>query len=62
MMATSSNGIYILQGEISLVVTAMRRSARWTGHAHRDEDADPLLSSFSQLKDILNNIAGTIAN
>ncbi|XP_041364766.1 Golgi-specific brefeldin A-resistance guanine nucleotide exchange factor 1-like isoform X2 [Gigantopelta aegis] len=50
------NGIYIIQGEVSLVVTAMRRTSRWTTHSHLDEDADPLLSSFSQLKDVLNSI------
>ncbi|XP_052766160.1 Golgi-specific brefeldin A-resistance guanine nucleotide exchange factor 1-like isoform X2 [Mya arenaria] len=55
-MGSPSNGIYIVQGEISLVVMAMRRSARWTSHSHRDDDGDPLIASFSQLKDILNNI------
>ena len=59
-MASPSNGIYIVQGEISLVVTAMRRSSRWSSHAHHDDEGDPLLSSFSQLKDVLNNISGTI--
>ncbi|XP_071108376.1 Golgi-specific brefeldin A-resistance guanine nucleotide exchange factor 1-like isoform X1 [Haliotis cracherodii] len=52
------NGIYIIQGEISLVVTAMRRTSRWATHTHhQDEDNDPLFGSFSQLKDVLNNIA-----
>ncbi|XP_052236199.1 Golgi-specific brefeldin A-resistance guanine nucleotide exchange factor 1-like [Dreissena polymorpha] len=55
-MGSPSNGIYILQGEITLVVTAMRRSSRWSAHSQRDEDGDPLLSSFAQLKDVLNNI------
>lgn len=56
-MGSPKNGIYIIQGEISLVVTAMRRSSRWNTHGHQDEDGDPLLSSFSQLKDVLNSIA-----
>lgn len=57
-MGSPSNGIYIIQGELSLVVTAMRRSSRWSSHSQRDDDGDPLFSSFSQLKDILNNITG----
>ncbi|XP_070186725.1 Golgi-specific brefeldin A-resistance guanine nucleotide exchange factor 1-like isoform X2 [Littorina saxatilis] len=51
------NGVYIIQGEISLVVTAMRRTTRYSSHGrHQDDDGDQLLSSFSQLKDVLNNI------
>ncbi|KAK3091515.1 hypothetical protein FSP39_020408 [Pinctada imbricata] len=57
MMKRPQNGIYIIQGEISLVVTAMRRTSRWTSHSHQDDESDPLLSSFSQLKDVLNSIA-----
>lgn len=56
-MGPPKYGIYIIQGEISLVVTAMRRSTRWTTHSHQDDDADPILSSFSQLKDVLNTVA-----
>ncbi|OWF51783.1 Golgi-specific brefeldin A-resistance guanine nucleotide exchange factor 1 [Mizuhopecten yessoensis] len=55
-MDPPKNGIYIIQGEISLVVTAMRRSSRWSAHNLQDEEADPLLGAFSQLKDVLNNI------
>ncbi|XP_069123729.1 Golgi-specific brefeldin A-resistance guanine nucleotide exchange factor 1-like isoform X1 [Argopecten irradians] len=55
-MEPPKNGIYIIQGEISLVVTAMRRSSRWSSHNLQDEEADPLLGAFSQLKDVLNNI------
>lgn len=51
------NGVYIVQGEISLVITAMRRTSRYVSHGrHQDDDGDQLLSSFSQLKDVLNNI------
>lgn len=38
-------------------MTAMKRSSRWVNHTQQDEESDPLLSSFSQLKDILNNIS-----
>ena len=34
VMARPENGIYIVMGEINLVVTAMRRSSRWGSHSH----------------------------
>ncbi|XP_040294611.1 Golgi-specific brefeldin A-resistance guanine nucleotide exchange factor 1 isoform X1 [Bufo bufo] len=48
--------IYIVQGEIGIIVGAIKRNARWSIHTPLDEEQDPLLHSFSQLKDILNNI------
>ncbi|XP_074531303.1 Golgi-specific brefeldin A-resistance guanine nucleotide exchange factor 1 isoform X2 [Halichoeres trimaculatus] len=48
--------IYIVQGEISTVVGAIKRNSRWNTHTPLDEEQDPLLNSFGQLKDILNNI------
>ncbi|KAJ8022774.1 Golgi-specific brefeldin A-resistance guanine nucleotide exchange factor 1 [Holothuria leucospilota] len=51
------NGVYIVQGEMLLVVTAIRRSSKWTTHLPQEEEQDPLLSNFSQLKDVLNNVS-----
>ncbi|XP_065494526.1 Golgi-specific brefeldin A-resistance guanine nucleotide exchange factor 1 isoform X2 [Caloenas nicobarica] len=48
--------IYIVQGEINVVVGAIKRNARWSTHTHLDEERDPLLHSFSLLKEVLNNI------
>ncbi|XP_061857825.1 Golgi-specific brefeldin A-resistance guanine nucleotide exchange factor 1 isoform X2 [Colius striatus] len=48
--------IYIVQGEINAVVGAIKRNARWSTHTHVDEERDPLLHSFSLLKEVLNNI------
>ncbi|KAM4704421.1 Golgi-specific brefeldin A-resistance guanine nucleotide exchange factor 1 [Rhinophrynus dorsalis] len=48
--------IYIVQGEISTVVGAIKRNARWSMHTPLDEEQDPLLHSFSLLKEVLNNI------
>ncbi|XP_039215978.1 Golgi-specific brefeldin A-resistance guanine nucleotide exchange factor 1 isoform X3 [Crotalus tigris] len=48
--------IYIVQGEINTVIGAIKRSARWSTHVHLDEERDPLLHSFSVLKDVLNNV------
>uniref|UniRef100_A0A7M4E0T3 Golgi brefeldin A resistant guanine nucleotide exchange factor 1 n=1 Tax=Crocodylus porosus TaxID=8502 RepID=A0A7M4E0T3_CROPO len=48
--------VYIVQGEINTVVGAIKRNARWSTHTHLDEERDPLLHSFSLLKEVLNNI------
>ncbi|XP_013013698.1 Golgi-specific brefeldin A-resistance guanine nucleotide exchange factor 1 isoform X4 [Cavia porcellus] len=48
--------IYIIQGEINIVVGAIKRNARWSTHTPLDEERDPLLHSFSHLKDVLNSI------
>ncbi|XP_063817458.1 Golgi-specific brefeldin A-resistance guanine nucleotide exchange factor 1 isoform X3 [Pseudophryne corroboree] len=48
--------IYIVQGEIGTIVGAIKRNARWSMHTPLDEEQDPLLHSFSQLKDVLNSI------
>uniref|UniRef100_A0A671MR08 Golgi-specific brefeldin A-resistance guanine nucleotide exchange factor 1-like n=1 Tax=Sinocyclocheilus anshuiensis TaxID=1608454 RepID=A0A671MR08_9TELE len=50
--------IYIVQGEISVVVAAIKRNSRWSTHTPLDEEQDPLLNSFSHLKETLNNIKG----
>ncbi|CAH1795724.1 unnamed protein product, partial [Owenia fusiformis] len=51
------NAIYIVHGEISLLVTAMRRNSRWNTHSHQEEEQDPLVNSFYQLRDVLHTIS-----
>ncbi|XP_056879272.1 Golgi-specific brefeldin A-resistance guanine nucleotide exchange factor 1 isoform X3 [Takifugu flavidus] len=48
--------IYIIQGEVGTVVGAIKRNSRWNTHTPLDEEQDPLLNSFAQLKEVLNNI------
>ncbi|XP_026211206.1 Golgi-specific brefeldin A-resistance guanine nucleotide exchange factor 1 isoform X1 [Anabas testudineus] len=48
--------IYIVQGEISTVVGAIKRNSRWNTHTPLDEEQDPLLNTFGHLKEVLNNI------
>ncbi|XP_019737650.1 Golgi-specific brefeldin A-resistance guanine nucleotide exchange factor 1 isoform X5 [Hippocampus comes] len=48
--------IYIVQGEISAVVGAIKRNSRWNTHTPLDEEQDPLLNSFGHLKEILSHI------
>uniref|UniRef100_A0A1A7X3N0 Golgi-specific brefeldin A-resistance guanine nucleotide exchange factor 1 n=1 Tax=Iconisemion striatum TaxID=60296 RepID=A0A1A7X3N0_9TELE len=47
--------IYIIQGEITTVVGAIKRNSRWNTHTTLDEEQDPLLNSFGHLKELLNN-------
>ncbi|XP_066992463.2 Golgi-specific brefeldin A-resistance guanine nucleotide exchange factor 1 [Anabrus simplex] len=55
-MTCPGNGIYVVQGEMTIILTAMRRGARWSSHTHQDEDQDALMRSFTHLKDTLNQI------
>ncbi|XP_061646652.1 Golgi-specific brefeldin A-resistance guanine nucleotide exchange factor 1 isoform X5 [Phyllopteryx taeniolatus] len=48
--------IYIVQGEITAVVGAIKRNSRWNTHTPLDEEQDPLLNSFGHLKEVLSNI------
>eukprot|EP00041_Stephanoeca_diplocostata_P037714 m.1438472 g.1438472 ORF g.1438472 m.1438472 type:complete len:1564 (+) comp25091_c1_seq3:265-4956(+) len=53
IMATR-NSVYVIQGEMSMVVSCMRRNARWA--ASEREEQDPLLQSFSTLRQNLATI------
>lgn len=55
-MALPGNGIFVVKGEMSILMTAMRRGVRWSSHSHQDEELDMLMKSFQDLKDILNKI------
>ncbi|XP_065181030.1 Golgi-specific brefeldin A-resistance guanine nucleotide exchange factor 1-like [Sycon ciliatum] len=49
----SHSGVYIVQGEIALVLAAMKKGSRW----RQDDDQDPLVDGFSQLKEVLTGVA-----
>lgn len=50
------NGIYIIQGELNHVVASLRRNNRWSsGPFSQEEDQDPLLISFTTLKETLQS-------
>jgi brefeldin A-resistance guanine nucleotide exchange factor 1 len=57
IMALPRNGLYIVSGEMSLVLAAMRRSSRYAAlvRAH-EESQDPLVQNFTQLKDTLSSV------
>lgn len=52
-MSLPGNGIFVVQGEMAILVTAMRRGVRWSSHSHQDEEHDNLMKAFQELKDVL---------
>ncbi|XP_018046916.1 PREDICTED: Golgi-specific brefeldin A-resistance guanine nucleotide exchange factor 1 [Atta colombica] len=47
-------GLFVVEDEVCLLVTAMRRGARWSSHSHQDDDQDTLMKGLSTLKEVLN--------
>ncbi|KAF6039541.1 GBF1 [Bugula neritina] len=48
-----ANALYLVQGEISCIVTEMKRSIRSSSHSPHEEN--PLISCFTDLRDTLHN-------
>ncbi|EZA59947.1 hypothetical protein DMN91_000370 [Ooceraea biroi] len=48
------SGLYVVESELCLLVTAMRRGARWSSHSHQDDDQDTLVKGLNTLKEVLN--------
>ncbi|CAK1550367.1 unnamed protein product [Leptosia nina] len=55
-MSLPGNGIFVVQGEMAMLVTAMRRSTRWGSHSFPNEEYDMLMRTFQDLKIILNQM------
>ncbi|CAH1155460.1 unnamed protein product [Phaedon cochleariae] len=55
-MALPGNGIFVVKGEISTLMTAMKRGTRWSSHSYQDDDIDALLKTFQELREVLNNV------
>ncbi|CAH0589258.1 unnamed protein product [Chrysodeixis includens] len=55
-MSLPGNGIFVVQGEMAMLVTAMRRSTRWGSHTFPNEEYDVLMRTFQDLKTILNQV------
>ncbi|XP_015114906.1 Golgi-specific brefeldin A-resistance guanine nucleotide exchange factor 1 [Diachasma alloeum] len=53
--ACPGGGLYVVEGEVSLLMTAMRRGVRWSSHSHQDEDQDILMKGLSTLKEALSD-------
>ncbi|KAG8226680.1 hypothetical protein J437_LFUL005494, partial [Ladona fulva] len=55
-MPYPGNGIYIVLGEMSLLLTIMKRGTRWPAHSNQDDEQDSLIKSFNKLKDDLSQV------
>lgn len=55
-MSLPGNGIFVVRGELSILITAMKRGARWSSHSYQDDDLDSLMKSLQELKDVLNRV------
>lgn len=56
IMSLPGNGIFVVQGEMAMLVTAMRRSTRWGSHSFPNDEYDVLMRTFQDLKTILNQV------
>lgn len=55
-MSLPGNGIFVVRGEMSTLMTAMRRGTRWSSTSYVDDDKDNLMKLFVDLKQVLNRI------
>lgn len=55
-MTLPGNGIFVVKGEMNIIMTAMKRGVRWSSHSHQDEELDLLMRSFQDLKEVLSRI------
>lgn len=54
-MVSPGGGLYVVESEVCLLMTAMKRGARWSSHSHQDDDQDTLIKGLSTLKEALND-------
>ncbi|KAL0274869.1 UNVERIFIED_CONTAM: hypothetical protein PYX00_002898 [Menopon gallinae] len=55
-MPCTANGLYVVQGDMAILLAAMRRGNRWSSHSSQDSNHDVLIQSFNDLKDVLNQL------
>ncbi|PRD33025.1 UNVERIFIED_CONTAM: Golgi-specific brefeldin A-resistance guanine nucleotide exchange factor 1 [Trichonephila clavipes] len=55
-MPSPDNGIYIIVGEMNMVMTSMKKASRWSTNIHQEDEQDTLLKNFSDLKELLNQV------
>nr|CAI5834185.1 unnamed protein product [Callosobruchus analis] len=54
-MYLPGNGIFVVKGEMSILMTAMKRGTRWSSHSYQ-EDEDGLVKGLQELKEVLNGV------
>ena len=55
-MSPSSQGIYIIDSEISIVLMAMKRGNLWNSNSHQDTNTENLIKELMTLKKSLTII------
>ncbi|XP_025837202.1 Golgi-specific brefeldin A-resistance guanine nucleotide exchange factor 1-like isoform X2 [Agrilus planipennis] len=55
-MVLPGNGIFIVRGELSVLMTAMKRGVRWSSHSYQEGEMDNLVKSLQDLKVLLNKL------
>lgn len=55
-MSLPGNGIFVVRGELTILMTAMKRGARWSSHSYQDDDLDTLMKNLQELKEMLNRV------
>ena len=52
------NGIYIILGEVNLLLANLKRNFKYSGGSHYEHVNDPLTRNFYELKTLLNDHSG----
>ena len=55
-MSPSSQGIYIIDSEISIVLMAMKRGNLWNSNSHQDTNTENLMKELVVLKKSLSSV------
>ncbi|XP_037941618.1 Golgi-specific brefeldin A-resistance guanine nucleotide exchange factor 1-like [Teleopsis dalmanni] len=55
-MSLPGNGIFVVRGEMSTLITAMRRGSRWNSAAYLDDEKDGIMKLFMELREVLNRV------
>jgi len=56
--ALPCNGLYVVQGELSILLNSMRRPFKWSSQTYnQEEEQDVLLKNLHQLKEKLDKIS-----
>ncbi|CAH1968968.1 unnamed protein product [Acanthoscelides obtectus] len=54
-MYLPGSGIFVVKGEMSVLMTAMKRGTRWSSHSYQEDD-DGLMKGLQELKEVLNAV------
>ncbi|KAK3910453.1 Golgi-specific brefeldin A-resistance guanine nucleotide exchange factor 1 [Frankliniella fusca] len=56
-MGLPGNGVYVVQGEMSILLTSMKRGNRWSSHSHQGDENESLIRLFVKLKELLSQVS-----